>query len=101
GGALRHGARDDVNGVRLGGGENVVRVPQRLFDQGDSVDIPYGGCRGGDARRGLFRLDHDLVTVRGDERDGVRREVDDSHVASFRCVVGVLGVVDQVVRLVE
>ncbi|ALA06415.1 hypothetical protein P1312_050 [Thermobifida phage P1312] len=100
-GALRHGARDDVNRVRLRGRENTVGVSQLLHDQGDSVDIPGRGGRGGDARRGLFRLDHDLVTVRSDERDGVRREVNKSHGVLSCCVVGVLGVVDQVVRLVE
>src|SRR5690606_13033693 len=51
--------------------------------------------------RGRVRRDQRCVTAGGDERDGVRGEVDDSHVASFRCVVGVLGVVDQVVGLVD
>src|SRR5690606_36619341 len=66
------------------GREDTVRVPQSLFNHGDSVDLPGWGGRGGDAHRGLFRLDHDLVTVRGDERDGVRSEVNNSHgVLSF------------------
>src|SRR5690606_14733084 len=68
---------------------------------GDSVDIPGRGGRGGDARRVFLRLDHDFVTAGGDERDGVRGEVEDFHMASFRRVVGVLGVVDQVVCQVE
>src|SRR5690606_11183156 len=44
---------------------------------------------------------HDFVTAGGDERDGVRRQVDDAHGGLSCCFVGVLGVVDQVVRLVE
>src|SRR5690606_36163839 len=81
--------------------ENTVGVSQLLHDHGDSVDIPDRGGRGGDARRGFLRLDHDLVSVDVDQRDGVRREVNNSHGVLSCCVVGVLGVVDQVVRLVE
>src|SRR5690606_7543412 len=99
-GALRHGALDHVDHARLRGRENTVGVSQLLHDHGDSVDIPRGSCRGGDPNRVLLRLDHDFVTAGGDERDVVGGEVNDSHVLSC-CVVGVLGVVDQVVGLVD
>src|SRR5690606_17178256 len=99
-GALRHGALDHVDHARLRGRENTVGVSQLLHDQGDSVDLPRGSGRGGDARRVFLRLDHDFVTAGGDERDVVGGEVNDSHVLSC-CVVGVLGVVDQVVGLVD
>src|SRR5690606_21510630 len=98
--ALRHGARDHVDHSRLRGRENTVGVSQLLRDQGDSVDLPRGSGCGGDPHRVLLRLDHDFVTAGGDERDVVGGEVNDSHVLSC-CVVGVLGVVDQVVGLVD
>src|SRR5690606_36881754 len=99
-GALRHGAIDDVNGVRLGVRENAFGVPQLLHDQGDAVDLPRGGGRGGDPNRVFLRLDHDFVPVRGGQRYSVGGEVVDSHGVSC-CVVGVLCVVDQVVGLVD
>src|SRR5690606_27517566 len=65
--------------------ENTVGVSQLLHDQGDSVDIPYGGGRGGEPNRVLLRRDYDFVPVRGGQRYSVGGEVNDAHVSSFRC----------------
>src|SRR5690606_39409066 len=98
----RHGARDHENGVRLRSWQDAVSVPHLLLNHGDSVYLPGRGGRGGDARRVFLRLDHDLVSADGDERDGVRGQVEDTHGASlFTVVVGVLAALAEAVGLVD
>src|SRR5690606_14140305 len=81
--------------------QDAVGVSQLLHDQGDAADLPGGDGSGGDTDRAGLRLDHGFVPAGGDERDGVGREVNNSHGVLSCCVVGVLGVVDQVVGLVD
>src|SRR5690606_19241646 len=61
-----------------------------------------GSGRGGDARRGRFRLDHHFVAAGGDERDGVRGEVNNTTHRVLSCfVVGVLAALAEAVGLVN